>query len=747
MPEILTESFCERCGTKYTLGPAEEPRKPAGMKKAKLLARGFKNFVMSDDAFEDALAAAELDEDRERAAEQLEAFHQVFNFCMECRQYTCTQCWNNTEGRCLTCAPLPFGIEKDPLFRLGDLAPGAGTIRPAEAEMAHPTVVDASAWPTADLARARPTPPADLQPLGLPEWLAQSAAREGAPAGDGQTGEVPQLTAGEAPPQAAAAAAAPGAQAPDIAQQPPQQAFDIAAQSTEQQAAPAIPREVAAAPEAPLPSELAPEPESAEDTARRAALDELVTDLTGGTLPTDFAAPAAWTRAGERPAEPVPEAAPATPPAVPQDAGVPGAAFEVQPTAAEIAAAERGAPAKTRKRSGRGQRTQPVGPLPGMSWQAWRATVARRDGAEVEEPLDVEAPAQPAPSTLHEGMILEPIVPEIGQHPDWAAADTPPADATRPGAVQPAEAPRAPEQPEESMPATRILERLFGAFGRSHAEPRTGQPAAPPAASVTPAAELGLRGEPAAGLPDAIGFPEPEPLGHAQMAGQPFAEAEERAEVPAPGLQRPAWPPVEPAAEPAIPSVEDEPLELPQVAGAEPVAPKAEPVAPWGVAPEAPKAPAAEPSWPPAPRQEPAWPAAPRRDAWPPAPAAPAEPAPSAPAWPPAPVREPVWPPRAPVYQPPAAEPVQAPARPGRAAPAPQQPAPPPAFVARQAQGPASWPPPAASAAQPTPSSVWDESSRGIIGRPGSGVQACVSCGLALSASARFCRRCGTRQA
>jgi hypothetical protein len=41
---------------------------------------------------------------------------------------------------------------------------------------------------------------------------------------------------------------------------------------------------------------------------------------------------------------------------------------------------------------------------------------------------------------------------------------------------------------------------------------------------------------------------------------------------------------------------------------------------------------------------------------------------------------------------------------------------------------------------------VWAASSRDVLNRPGSGVQACASCGLALSASARFCRRCGSQQ-
>ena len=57
--------------------------------------------------------------------------------------------------------------------------------------------------------------------------------------------------------------------------------------------------------------------------------------------------------------------------------------------------------------------------------------------------------------------------------------------------------------------------------------------------------------------------------------------------------------------------------------------------------------------------------------------------------------------------------------------------------------------------AQPTGGleSLWAESNREVAsappapGRPAqAGVQPCVSCGLSLSATARFCRRCGTSQ-
>ncbi|HSW40938.1 MAG TPA: hypothetical protein VLM76_00300 [Patescibacteria group bacterium] len=58
--------------------------------------------------------------------------------------------------------------------------------------------------------------------------------------------------------------------------------------------------------------------------------------------------------------------------------------------------------------------------------------------------------------------------------------------------------------------------------------------------------------------------------------------------------------------------------------------------------------------------------------------------------------------------------------------------------------------------ARPDPGGVWAASSQELLTAPGAAaagragapaVQACVSCGLSLSANARFCRRCGARQA
>ena len=105
MTEILTESFCERCGTRYTFESTAPRQKRLG--GLKVIGRGLKNFVLSDDSsLDEAFAAARSDAEHDATAHQLDAFHATFNFCMSCRQYTCANCWNEAEARCLSCAPL-----------------------------------------------------------------------------------------------------------------------------------------------------------------------------------------------------------------------------------------------------------------------------------------------------------------------------------------------------------------------------------------------------------------------------------------------------------------------------------------------------------------------------------------------------------------------------------------------------------------------------------------------------------------
>ena len=135
MPEILTESFCERCGTRYTFESAA-PTKAHKLGKFKTISKGLKNYVMSDDtSLDEAMAAARSDDELEQTAHQLDAFHSTFNFCMNCRQYTCANCWNEAESRCLTCAP-----------HLGqEILPAPFPEMPAQAE------IGVEAWPEADI--------------------------------------------------------------------------------------------------------------------------------------------------------------------------------------------------------------------------------------------------------------------------------------------------------------------------------------------------------------------------------------------------------------------------------------------------------------------------------------------------------------------------------------------------------------------------------------------------------------------
>ncbi len=128
MAEILTESFCERCGSRYTFESAVPRARLRGMK---VLSRGLKNFVLDDKtSIDEAMAAARDDTDRVLTSQQLEAFHKTFNFCMQCRQYICPNCWNDAEGQCLTCAPtLGRGILPAPFPHLD---PAAGMGAPAE---------------------------------------------------------------------------------------------------------------------------------------------------------------------------------------------------------------------------------------------------------------------------------------------------------------------------------------------------------------------------------------------------------------------------------------------------------------------------------------------------------------------------------------------------------------------------------------------------------------------------------------
>jgi hypothetical protein len=148
MPEILTESFCERCGTRYTFESTAPRAKP--LRGLKTIGRGLRNFVLSDDtSMDEAMAAARSEAERDVTTQQLDAFHSTFNFCMSCRQYTCAKCWNDAEGQCLTCSPnLGREVLPAPFSTLDPTLQPVAEAAPAAADLAFEAP---AAWPLADL--------------------------------------------------------------------------------------------------------------------------------------------------------------------------------------------------------------------------------------------------------------------------------------------------------------------------------------------------------------------------------------------------------------------------------------------------------------------------------------------------------------------------------------------------------------------------------------------------------------------
>ncbi len=164
MTEILTESFCERCGTRYTFESASPRRSRIG--RVRVASRGLRNFVMQDESsFSEAMADARSEEERSATTHQLDAFHRTFNFCLTCRQYTCADCWNTAEGRCLTCSPVP-GMELP-------AAPEPMAAEPLAAEAPHavgePVAVGPESWPEADLGPDRLTRALGIEPDAEPD--------------------------------------------------------------------------------------------------------------------------------------------------------------------------------------------------------------------------------------------------------------------------------------------------------------------------------------------------------------------------------------------------------------------------------------------------------------------------------------------------------------------------------------------------------------------------------------------------
>ena len=144
MPDVLTRLFCERCGSAHSLETGNGHRLP-GIDALPIVARGLRNFILSNDSIGDAIAQAREERAGTLSNRQLEAFERAFRFCMECRQYVCGDCWNDTRGRCATCAPFPQAVVVPPVLEVlvpavpPDQPPEPDTPELAPVELPEPT--------------------------------------------------------------------------------------------------------------------------------------------------------------------------------------------------------------------------------------------------------------------------------------------------------------------------------------------------------------------------------------------------------------------------------------------------------------------------------------------------------------------------------------------------------------------------------------------------------------------------------
>ena len=177
--DALTESFCERCGTRYEFAP---PEKLNTTRRARGLISGLKNYILSQDTLSDAVGDAMRSQEEVLAAKQLDAFHEAFNFCITCRQYTCMNCWNDAEGRCQSCQPLPqaAGLAQQFEATMGQVQPSFEM--PYELAPAPSALGDEVLWPTSDLTETEPEPMlAEVAPEPEPEPMLAEVAPEPEP--------------------------------------------------------------------------------------------------------------------------------------------------------------------------------------------------------------------------------------------------------------------------------------------------------------------------------------------------------------------------------------------------------------------------------------------------------------------------------------------------------------------------------------------------------------------------------------
>jgi hypothetical protein len=476
MTETITDSFCERCGTRYAFEAAAKPRR-ARLGRVRVLTRGVATFISNDGLpMAEAMAAARSDEERSDLQRQLDAFHKTFNFCMGCRQYTCPSCWNATAGECLTCSPDLTREVLPPAFPDLPLTGPAGT----NGDAGEAAAMASLAWPTIDLERsaspepeAHPVAEAVSPPVAAVESLpAPEPAPLEAPAPEPAPLETPALVSAEsfadvpaevpAEPVAEVAAAAPAEPVAETVSSPDEPASIPAAAA----AAAAVAAVVATAASGPEPADDLTDAERAEIVAALAAGD----GEAGGQEPA--------AAAGALAAEPAAAPAPIDPAVTGRDQ-TRGFLRRFRPAAAAIVAtgaadatADEPAPAAAEPPAAEPPAAEPMPePVEAAAKLAATAALAAAE-PEAAEPETETAAAEVAPEP---GAAAATQVDTIEQ-PTWrmVAPDVP--------------APASPETPDAASPAAWPASTAWPPATPGAAVP----PAAPSAAASPWAARLAM---------------------------------------------------------------------------------------------------------------------------------------------------------------------------------------------------------------------------------------------------------------
>ncbi len=271
MTELLSESFCERCGNRYELGTAE-PMSTA--RKTRGLVTGLRQFIMSTESLGDSITDAMRVEEEALAARQIDAFQETFNFCLDCRRYTCVSCWNDGEGRCRSCMPVA-GI--DDLAGIDERTAGPALAPAAVDETPLLAMAEEPAWPAAE---ELPAPalewPSEDEIIPAAGAEAEAATDDGvavtAPTEFPEPRVVPGFAAEEEPEPVVAAEVEVAAEAePEV--EPEVEPEDAAAAEVEPEPEPELVPELAAEvePELPEVQPEAPAPEPIEEPIAAAA--------------------------------------------------------------------------------------------------------------------------------------------------------------------------------------------------------------------------------------------------------------------------------------------------------------------------------------------------------------------------------------------------------------------------------------------------------------------------------------------